>query len=50
MSGRFSRTRRKASDVPGIASLTTMTFILGSSARPTIWPMVVSISDMKLSG
>ena len=50
MSGRFSRTRRKPSVVPGMPWLTTITFILGSSARPTIWPIVVSCSVMKLSG
>ena len=46
----FSLILRKASVVPGTASLTTMTFTFGSSAKPTICEMVVSISCMKLSG
>ena len=50
MSGLFSFTCLKASVVPGTAWLTTIAFIFGSSARPTMTAIVVSCSSMKLSG
>ena len=50
MSGRFSRMRWKAAVVPGMPWFTMTAFMSGSSAKETIWEMVVSISVMKLSG
>ena len=50
MSGRLAWTRLKASAVPGMAWLTTIAFILGSSDMATTLEMKVSCWDMKSSG
>jgi len=50
MSGRLEWTRLKASAVPGMAWLTMIAFIFGSSAMETTLEMKVSCCDMKSSG